>query len=105
MADIKVVQKVVGAEPVITTIANELKALQTAVGGYIETVSFVDGSDEFSIVCDEEGKLKGKEANIRFEDDIIVGNIIIVKIEEDDFISMTDAEAERIIQFVKERMI
>ena len=57
--------------------------LQAIVGGYIEVVNMRDGR---LIVCDEEGKLKGKERNHKATDifhsvfntnDFMVGDVLV----------------------------
>ncbi len=65
----------------ITWISNTLENLQRTVGGYIETVTFGD----LVIICDEEGRLKGKEHNCRIENVDFVGTIIGVGSEGDSF--------------------
>ncbi len=65
-----------------------LEELQAIVGGYIEVVSLRDGR---LIVCDEEGKLKGKERNNKATDifqaamptrDFIVGDALVCDVDE-----------------------
>ena len=55
-------------------IPNTLKALQETVGGYIETVTLRDGS---VVICDEEGKLKGKKINAIINGIPFVGDLIV----------------------------
>lgn len=66
----------------------QLDELQAIVGGYIEVVGIHNG---YLIVCDEEGKLKGKERNHNatgiFQaalqaNDFLVGDVLICKEEE-----------------------
>ena len=61
----------------------QLDELQSIVGGYIEVVSLHDGR---LVVCDEEGKLKGKERNHKATDilhsvfntnDFMVGDVLV----------------------------
>ena len=98
--------KVVYVEPgklaVIKEIGNELKDMQEAVGGYIEAIYPFD--EPVAIVLDEEGKLNGAMPNraiLSEEDeeivDIIFGPFFICGTddEEGEFISLTDAQAER----------
>ena len=68
----------------------ELDELQAIVGGYIEVLSLRDGR---LIVCDEEGKLKGKERNNKATDifqaamptnDFLVGDVLICKEDQID---------------------
>ena len=44
----------------MTWISNTLENLQRTVGGYIETVTLPGG---VVIICDEEGRIKGKPFN------------------------------------------
>ena len=61
----------------------QLDELQAIAGGYIEVVNLRDGR---LIVCDEEGKLKGKERNHKATDillsvfntnDFMVGDVLV----------------------------
>lgn len=72
-------------------IDNSLEACQEIVGGYIEMVAVND--DGLYLVCDEEGKLKGKDVNFAFNSDLIVGDVFFVRVDEDgDFASITDKD-------------
>lgn len=50
----KVIRKSPGETPKLIDIPNTLEALQTEVGGYIETYTFTENA---CIVCNEEGRL------------------------------------------------
>ena len=66
-------------------IGNDLKSLQEIVGGYIEDYSF---ASNFSVICNEEGKLLGLEPNVVMFGLEFVGTIIIAGMccdEYDDF--------------------
>lgn len=78
-----------GKKPEWVDIESDLKPLQEAVGGYIETVTF----DDFIVICDEEGRLKGKERNCRIEGISFVGTILIVGKGRDDFLSLPERVA------------
>ena len=78
-----------------TEIENTLKALQRAVGGYIEAVSISGG---ISLVCNEEGKLDNLPGNRRIGNDIIAGAFVIVGNGEEDFRSLTDEETNRYLK-------
>lgn len=87
-----------------------LDYLQSAVDGYIETLRIKDAPDRCLImIIDEEGKLKNKPVNelageiayIRF-DDYIVGDAVIVKEQDDDFIPLTDDEANEFMDWLGE---
>lgn len=81
-----VLRKEPGKKPEMVNIENKLEALQEAVGGYIETVTF----SEFIVICDEEGRLKGKEYNCDIKDVSFVGTILIVGDDGDDFTDLSD---------------
>ena len=54
----------------VSFISDTLENLQRTVGGYIETVTFpplMRNEDKFVVICDEEGRLKGKEYNCTVE--------------------------------------
>ena len=87
-----------------------LDYLQSEVDGYIETIRIKDAPNRHLImVIDEEGKFKDKSINdlageiayIRF-DDYIVGDAIIVKEQDDDFVPLTDDEAQLFMDWLGE---
>lgn len=73
-----------------TTIPNTLKALQEAVGGYIETVTLDNG---VVLICNEEGKLRDMPYNFTLRriygiipiHNPIFGTVIVCGAEEDQF--------------------
>ena len=81
-----------GKEPEEVVIGNDLEDLQEAIGGQIEVAYYYE--DPVVILCDEEGKIKGRPLNraIREEDgevkDIIAGTFLICGAGEDDFESL-----------------
>ena len=95
--------KVVMVEPnkpaYVTEIGKNLKAMQAAVGGYIEAAGFLPDAD---IVCNEEAKLLGMEGNRRFGSSIIAGPFFICGTEmtEDgeDFCSLSDELCEKYVR-------
>lgn len=68
------------AKPVM--VANDLSAFQGLVGGYIETWSF---STDLVVICDEEGKLKGKPYNVSLLGEDFVGPILLVGVDGEEF--------------------
>ncbi|MEE0119889.1 MAG: DUF3846 domain-containing protein, partial [Agathobaculum butyriciproducens] len=52
----KAIRKEPGCAPELIDIYNTLKALQTEVGGYIETVTI---ASDAVVICNEEGALLG----------------------------------------------
>lgn len=82
MAKIKVVIKQPGEMPYVTWISNTLENLQKTVSGDIEAVTI---AEDMVIICDEEGRFKGKKFNCVICGIEFVGTIIICGICEDNF--------------------
>lgn len=61
-------------------IENTLEAIQELVCGYIEVVP-TDIYDKVFMVVNEEGKLYDLEPNFHYYNDIIVGNVIFVSVD------------------------
>lgn len=87
--------------PYVTEIADELSALQKAVGGYIEVVGNGDGT---LIICNEEGKLIGLESNRKIHDDmsVIAGTFFVVGDDGENFRSLTESEVVKYMDRFKE---
>ncbi len=82
MYEIKVIIKKPGEKyGKISTIKNDLKALQEMVGGYIEAIY----GENYALICDEEGKLKRYAPNMRYRGSLLVGTIIVAGIENEEF--------------------
>ncbi len=88
-----------GEFPRQVQISTELKALQQAVGGYIEFTYPFD--DDVGIICNEEGKLSGLPLNraMRDEDgrmyDIIAGDFLVVGLRSGGFDSLSPKLMEK----------
>ena len=91
----KIVIKKVNQDPVLTYINGDLKEMQDIVGGYIETFPVFDS---ILCVCNENGKLMGLPLNFKFGFDHIVGNVFFVAAGYEDFESLTDKQANAIIE-------
>lgn len=78
----KVIRKRPGEAPEEISMENTLKALQQEVGGYIETVTFAENA---TIICDDEGRLKGKPYNCDLLGKDFVGTILVVGVRGDEF--------------------
>lgn len=74
-------------------IDNTLEALQQEVGGYIECVTF----DEFVAICDEEGRLKGKEPCCVLYGIDFVGTVLLVGQDGADFASLSQDVIDRFL--------
>lgn len=79
---ISVLIKEPGKSPRHVWISNTLENLQKTVGGYIETVTLFS---DLVIICDEEGRLKGKAPCCTVCGVDLVGTIIFAGVEGDEF--------------------
>ena len=87
---IKILKIEVGSSPIVKEITNDLKSLQSEVGGLIQPLNI--GSD-CMIVLNEEGKLNGMEPNRWLgDDDIICGPFFICGDDGENFTSLTDEQ-------------
>lgn len=78
----RVIRKKVGEPPRWAWVENTLEALQMEVGGYIETVTVCT---DVVIICDEEGRLKGKTYNCTILGCDFVGDLVIVGMDGEQF--------------------
>lgn len=62
--------------------SNSLENFQTAVGGYIETVTL---AEDLVIICNEEGRLKGLPYNCTICGVSFVGDIILAGVKGEEF--------------------
>lgn len=83
-------------EPVgrLRRIGNSLEQLQAVIGGYIEAVTI---AEDAVIICDEEGLLKGLPYNCNVCGHDLVGTILVLGVDGDEFcdVPLTLAEWER----------
>lgn len=86
MRRIRALIKEPGKPPRHVHISDSLENLQRIVGGYIETVTV---AEDLVIICDEEGRLKGKEPCCTFCDVEFVGTIVLCGVVRNE-----DGEAE-----------
>ena len=78
----KVIVKEPGRAAYEAEVENNLEDLQEAVGGYIQAVPLMT---DFVIICDEEGRLKGKLYNCEICGVSFVGTILICGQDNDEF--------------------
>lgn len=71
-----------GEIPRHVNLSNRLEALQKSVDGYIETVTL---TNDLVILCDEEGRIKGKPYNCSICGYDFVGDIVIVGRDGEEF--------------------
>ena len=92
----KIIFKAPYKVPEIRYIDGGLETLQKLVGGNIEPISLNNG---MVILCDEEGKLKGKEPNIWLEriKDTLVGNVIFIGEDGEDFTDFPEEQLDIVL--------
>lgn len=95
---IRVLVKEPGKEAELREMPNTLKALQSAVGGYIETVTF---EKDCTLIVNEEGKLQGLPVNFRIFGDVIVGTALFAGVSGEEFCSLTDKQVETVRKLLR----
>lgn len=83
------IRKDAGESPKLVQIENSLEALQQAVGGYVETVTFCSDA---VLLCDEEGKIKNRPMNVKLFGEEFVGTILIVGVNGDEFTDLKNPD-------------
>ena len=96
----RAIYKAPGKEPQRVEIGTELGVLQQIVGGYIQAVP-VD--KDVVLICNEEGKIRGLDPNFFFGaiGDMIVGPVVIVGVEGDEFVSLQEDKANEIERILR----
>lgn len=79
--------------PEAIEIENELASLQQAVGGHIEAVTL---GNDWCVLCDEEGRIKGKAGNCSVDGVDFCGTILFVGVSGEDFADVPQRVAERL---------
>ena len=93
----KIEIKKVGEAGKVVEVENTLETFQNIVGGYIEIYPLrITG---LVIVCNEEGLLQGLKPNCILGQDVIVGDIAIVRQGEEDFEGLNEAEIRALRRF------
>lgn len=82
MGKISVIIKEPGRVPRHVNISNTLENLQKTVGGYIETVTLCS---DLVVICDEEGRIKGKPHCCEVAGVDFVGTVVFVGVDGDEF--------------------
>lgn len=83
-----------GEQPIVANIPNTLEALQKAVGGHIEAVTI---ASDLVLICNEEGLLMGLPYNHTACELPLVGPIVAVGVDGEEFVSLTPDQ----IQFLR----
>lgn len=82
MGKIGVIIKEPGRVPRHVNISNTLENLQKTVGGYIETVTL---RSDLVVICDEEGRIKGKPHCCNIGGVDFCGTVILAGVDGDEF--------------------
>ena len=88
-----------GKAPYETQIGDDLRSMQTAVGGYIQAVYPYE--EPVALICNEDGKLDGLPFNRALRDsdgdiyDIVAGKFFIVGLGQNDFTDLPHKLAEQ----------
>lgn len=77
---------------------NTLEAFQTAVGGYIETVTI---ATDLVLICNEEGRLLGLPHNLSVCGVDFCGTVLAVGIKGDEFASLKAAAIPAVMQLLQ----
>lgn len=80
----------------VTYISNTLKNLQTAVDGYIETVTIIAEEPKVVIICNEEGRILNMPYNCTINDIDFYGDIIAVGVDGDEFADLPEAVTRKV---------
>lgn len=99
MSRMRVLIKDPGRNARMWDIENDLDVLQYIVDGYIEVVELGCG---IIAVCDEEGKLKGKERNYWLSNgDCLVGTVIFCTTDGEEFAGLSDEQVSMVQGWLK----
>jgi len=71
------------------------------IGGWMEAVRIEAEGEIYILLCDEEGKLKNSEPNFFMENDVIVGDIVILSSKGEEFASLTESDIEKVTRWIK----
>ena len=94
----RVIYKEVGKPAVFREVENDVKPLQSLVGGYIQAVPF--DMDGLLLVCNEEGKMSGLQPNFKYHHDTVVGNVFFCRAENSDFSDVSDTDLELVNKLI-----
>jgi hypothetical protein len=83
----------------LTTIENDLKSLQEAVGGYIETVTL---AKDLVIICNEEGAIEDLPYNCEVLGVNFYGTILFAGAQGDEFTDLKPKVANEVRKMVEE---
>lgn len=86
---------------IVCDFENTLENLQETVGGYIEVVPLIRGKEKWLVILNEEGKFKDLKPNIMWYSDVIMGDIIVVRADGEEFGSLDNEDLSYIINHLE----
>ena len=95
----RVIYKAPGEVPRTMVVPNDLHTLQELVGGYIETFTIFQ---DVTIVCNEEGRLRGMDYNCELFGIDFVGPVLIVGVKGDEFCDLDEDYIEALMSICEE---
>lgn len=95
MFQIQALYKRVGEKPEPIVLPKSVQTFQELVGGYVEPIHLGEG---VYMLCNEDGKLLGLEPNFSIGQELIVGNVLFVSSDGQDFTSLTTEQINMIIR-------
>lgn len=92
--------------PKVIEIDNTLSSLQEVVKGYIE-YTYMNGIEDATIICNEEGKINGMGPNRDIGNDIVFGPFLIVGDDPNigENLSLTDNQINKFMEMFNEKSI
>lgn len=90
------------AEARVEEIGSAFLDIKQIVGGNIESTPFEE-LPELAVICNEDSKYLGLEDNFVNFDDIICGTAFVCRRGEEDFESLTDEDAEQVLEILNSR--
>ena len=93
----RAIKKEPGRRAQVVEIENDLRTLQEAVGGYIETVTLPYG---LCIICNEEGRLMGLPFNTIFAGIPLVGTFLVVGTAGEEFCDVPEKYVPKVLQLL-----
>ena len=93
----RIIKKLPGQRPEVVDIENTLEALQEAVGGYIEAVTF---AEDAALICNEEGRLLGLQHNCTVLGIPFVGPVLAVSVAGEEFRGLRDEQLQLMLELL-----
>ena len=92
--------------PKVIEIDNTVSSLQEVVKGYIE-YTYMNGIEDATIICNEEGKINGMDPNRDIGNDIVFGPFLIVGDDPNigENLSLTDEQINKFMEMFNEKSI